>query len=477
MFLFDLIKKDEAVTSADTVNVSVSGVKCDSRLICPNDVFFLISDDSSYVAEAVNRGASAIVVSDGVCTVCDVPVVKVPNVRMAYAVACQRSFGDPSKKMHLIGVTGTNGKTSVCMTVRHILECAGHNVGAISTIGNYIGPIKYETSYTTPPPDVLAQLFDRMAKAGTEYVVMETSSHALDQYRTAGLEFDVGIFTNLTRDHLDYHGTIDACATSKSRLFESSRISVINCDDEHASVMTNAASGEIIRCSQTDVKADYHAGNGITNDFGCEYDLSYKSGKTHIKTPLIGNFNIQNTMLAFACARSVGTDEKTIVNALASINPVQGRMETIRVGDATVVIDYAHTPDALQKVLEFLNKICRRYLITVFGCGGDRDRGKRAVMGKIAEKYSDAVILTEDNSRSESTMDIIDDILSGFDDKNHAIVIPNRYRAIIYTLCTAGDGDIVLLAGKGHEDYIIDSTGKKPFSERQIINEYIKRTK
>lgn len=475
MKLYELISKNSVLSGAEYLSLDTDSITDDSRKIKPQSAFFSLTKSAEHIGEAIRRGAS-VIVSDGAVDA-GAPCITVKNARRAYAVACQRAHGCPGDKMKLIAVTGTNGKTSVSLMTAHILNFAGKKTGVIGTTGNYICDDFLPSSYTTPPPDALAELLKKMVAAGCEYAVMEASSHALSQRRTDGLTFDVGIFTNLTRDHMDYHGNENDYAEAKARLFESSKNSVINLDDARAEQMAWHAAGDVYYVSKHDRRAEYFSHDIELGMSKLDFTLDTPRGETKIRTSLTGDFNIYNISEAYAAAELCGIDGNTVASALASFRGVSGRAEEVGNGEISVIIDYAHTPDALEKILASLSSLPHGRMIAVFGCGGDRDHGKRPMMGGVAAKYSDLVVLTSDNPRSEDPTAIISDVAAGIPQGVKTIKEPDRAAAIRLALSTAHRGDTVLIAGKGHEDYIVDKFGKRYFSDKDEVKKYFEKGK
>ena len=475
MKLGQLVKESEIVGGCVDGTLVINEPRDDSRKIKRGDAFFSV--DGKNVADAIKAGAAAIIYPYGAMTdlPVGVPCVAVKDVRHAYALACQRRRGCPGDKMKLVAVTGTNGKTSTSMILRAILTYAGHKTAVIGTTGNFIGESKIETTYTTPPPDIMAELLEKAADAGTEYVVTEASSHALDQRRLDGLHFEVGIFTNLTRDHLDYHKTIEACAAAKARLFKMCDASVINLDDPYAKEMAWHAVNNVYYCSKSSSDAEFFADKIALGMSKVCFFLHYDGGKVNIASTLTGGFYVYNIMFAVAAAMILGVDPDTAAKAVAKFGSVEGRMESYKVGGATAVVDYAHTPDALEKALSTLRPLTKGKLLVVFGCGGNRDKGKRPMMGEIAAKYADAVVLTSDNPRSEDPAEIIEEISRGIPPHKAITKIPDRAEAIRHALFSLCDGDVVLVAGKGHEDYAECSDGRHHFSDREQIEKFIEK--
>ena len=476
------IRCPESAKSAE-----VSAVCTDSRAATENSLFVCIKglhhDSHAHVSEAVARGARWAVVQKG-CAFCapqGIPVLVAEDTRRACALLYNAFCGFPTRKMKFIGVTGTNGKTSVTHLLRSILETSFCKCGVIGTVGCFSDgrALEYRmanklANMTTPDPAELYPVLAQMADDGVEYVLMEATSHALALGKLEPIEFDAAIFTNLTPDHLDFHGTMEAYASAKTELFRKSRLSVINLDSPYAAEMIRAATGRVVTCSQTYRKADYLA-EGIADhgQDGVSYRLVGPYSRLSVQCAIPGAFSVANSMQAAVCAKELGFGAAAIKDALASVGGVKGRMERLKLGptaDFSVIIDYAHTPDALEKLLKTAREINREgRTVLVFGCGGDRDRSKRPVMGAIAEKYADRVIVTSDNSRSEDPEAIIREILGGMAKKESATVIPNRKEAIETAVLSALPGDLILLAGKGHEEYEITNEGRKPFHEREIV--------
>lgn len=446
----------------------------DSRKVSAGCVFVCIKgtgvDSHAFAADAVAKGAAAIVVERDL----GLPnQVIVPNSRTAWGQMSANWFGHPSKRLHLIGVTGTNGKTSSTYLLKAILEEAGHTVGLIGTIRNLIGDREIAAGHTTPDAYDLQDMFAQMADAGCDYAVMEISSHALDQGRVEGCHFDAGIFTNLTQDHLDYHGTMEAYAAAKKRLFSLCDVAVLNKDDAWYPVMSAALPCKAVTFSEKDNSADHVAHNITERPDGVTFDMVSPGaiGRVRLATP--GRFSVYNALCAASCAYTLGIPFETITQALSRAGIVKGRAEVVPTGrDFTVVIDYAHTPDGLVNICNTLNACKVGRLVTVFGCGGDRDRTKRPKMGAAAAQLSDFVVVTSDNPRSEEPQAIIDDILPGVKEAGTPyIVIPNRVEAIRWAVTNAESGDTVLLAGKGHETYQILKEGTIHLDEREVVAE------
>ena len=466
----------------------VEEICTDSRAAAENSLFVCIKglhhDSHEMIPDAVSRGAKWVVVQRG----CEyrapqgVPVLVAEDTRRACSLLYNAFYGFPSERLKFIGVTGTNGKTSVTHLLRAILETSLCKCGLIGTVGCESAGRRLESrmsnrlaNMTTPDPPELYRMLSEMVADGVEYVLMEATSHALALGKLEPIHFEAAIFTNLTPDHLDFHGTMEAYAQAKTELFRKSRLSVVNVDSPYANEMIHAAAGRVVTCSQRDSSADYTASDVQTiGQIGVSYALCSGYSRQSIQCGIPGAFTVMNSMEAAVCAKELGFGVAAIKDALASVGGVRGRMERLKLGplaDFSVIIDYAHTPDALEKLLLTAKQLCKagERTVVVFGCGGDRDRSKRPLMGKIASRYADEVIVTSDNSRSEDPEAIIQEILAGIDPKASVRVIPDRATAIETTILTARAGDMILLAGKGHEEYEITKEGRKPFYERDIV--------
>ena len=396
--------------------------------------------------------------------------------RRKEALMWQKKTDSPQNGLRLVAVTGTNGKTSVSSLLAQLLRASGEKTGLIGTIACSDGERETPASYTTPPPAILYPMLAEMAKNGVRTVVLEASSHALSQERLFGLTFALAVFTNLTRDHLDYHGSRDAYLAAKAKLFAASQNALINADDAAAKEMAFHTAGNVYYCSAKEKNAEFFIEAPLCRSAGITLTLDAMGEAISAQTPLIGDFNVTNVAEALAAAYLLGVPKARLIRAASSLKAPSGRLERLEnTGDITIFIDYAHTPDALEKALTALRPHSKK-LTVLFGAGGDRDVGKRAEMGKIAETLADLVIVTDDNPRSEDPEHIRRDILSGMKKENH-VVLPDRRRAIEFAVQNAAAGETILLAGKGHEEYIIDRIGKHDFSERQIVWDTIRRGK
>jgi UDP-N-acetylmuramoyl-L-alanyl-D-glutamate--2,6-diaminopimelate ligase len=432
------------------------------------------TDGHRFVGQAISHGAGAVVVESPQDS--SVPEIVVHDGRRAALVLGAAWYGHPARKLTLIGVTGTNGKTTTTGIIRHLFNEA-NTAGSIGTLGAFDGrgePVSSTAgSLTTPGPIDLQATLASMLQRGVSQVAMETSSHSLDQGRLDGLSFAAGVFTNLTRDHLDYHGTMAAYLASKLRLstlLQLAGVEVVNLD-EHAWHAMQPRSPRIT--FGLDPAADVRATGVVLDAGGTRFVLTGRFGTAEVSLPLLGDFNVANALAAAATGLALGEPLTRVVRRLATVPQVPGRMERISDTPCIVLRDYAHTPDALERALTSLRPLTRGRLIVVFGCGGDRDRGKRPIMGRIAAERADLAIATSDNPRTEDPDAIIDDIEQGMGGLAHRR-ITDRLAAIQAALSEARPGDTVLLAGKGHETYQVIGTEKLPFDEREIVQEQVR---
>jgi len=449
----------------------ITTVTSDSRAVSEGCLFVCIKglrfDGHDAAAEAVKNGAAAVVAEHDV-GVKDQIVVE--NTRSAYAIICGNFHGRPAKRLKLIGVTGTNGKTTITILIKNMLEHAGKRVGLIGTIQNEIEDMSLPAKYTTPDPMELHLLFKKMADAGCEYVVMEVSSHALDQHRLDGCRFECAVFTNLTQDHLDYHLTMENYYLAKRRLFDICERAVINLDDGYARRLLGEVSCPVKTFSTSRNEADYTAHNIEFNMNGSSFTIAGYGEIGRVKFRMPGEFAVSDAMAAGVCAISLGVDFDTMVEGLNCSPGVPGRAEIIYSGeDFTVMRDYAHSADSLEKILSTVRRFAPGRVVVLFGCAGNRDRTKREKMAKAASSLADLVILTSDNPRDEDEMQIINDALPGLDSKKPHKVIPNRYEAIKWALGQCRKNDLLVLAGKGHEDYQVLDYGTIYFDESEIV--------
>ena len=453
----------------------ITGLSYDSRLVRSGDLFFCVkgfqSDGHRYAQEAVRKGASALVVTHPLPL--DIPQVVVQNDRQAMSLFSQRFFDNPAKKMRMIGITGTNGKTSITYMLKAIFERMGEKVGLIGTIVNMIGNEPVHTERTTPESVDLQALLARMYQEGVQTVIMEVSSHSLALERVYGIEFDGAVFTNLTQDHLDFHGSMENYAAAKRILFENARVSSINADDSHAQYMKAAAKGTAATYGIQN-KADLMARDVQLSPEGSRFVLAAYAFRLPLLLQIPGLFSVYNALAAASVCLSMGIDMLPIKQGLESLTNVPGRFERLDTQgrDFTVILDYAHTPDSLQSTLTTVRGFAQGRIVCLFGCGGNRDNLKRPIMGEIAERLADFVIVTSDNPRCEEPAEIISQILAGMEKTNH-ITIENRREAIYYALKNARSADVIVLAGKGHEDYQEIDHVKHPFDEKVIVREIL----
>lgn len=453
-------------------DTEITDITNDSRKVREGYAFVCIEgsahDGHRYAADALEKGAAVIICRKDLGL--DRQII-VADTRAAYAEMCAARFGRPADRLRLIGITGTNGKTTVAYMLKAILEAAGHKVGLVGTIKNMIGDRELPAKNTTPDPYELNCLFAQMVESGCDTAVMEVSSHALDQKRVYGLRFAMALFTNLTQDHLDYHKTMQNYMEAKKSLFKAADLAVMNYDDPWYPQLSEGLKCPVVTYSLSDDNADYSAKSVDLSLKGAVFDFVGYSliGRVRLKMP--GKFSVYNAMCAAAAAVKAGVGINTICSALSDMPGVPGRAETVPTGrDFSVVIDYAHTPDGLEKILTAL-KECRPAKLTVlFGCGGDRDKTKRPIMAKVCAALADFLIITSDNPRGEDPQAIIDDITAGLKDTKTAYVtVPDRTDAINYAVSHAVPGEIVLLAGKGHENYQIFSDRTIAFDEREKV--------
>ncbi len=471
--LATLISRLPSAVVEGNAGLAVTGIEIDSRRVAAGTLFVALrgghTDGHLYLKDAVARGARALIVEEMPSSFpSTVVVVKVPDSRRALSALAAAFYADPSYSLDVIGVTGTNGKTTTIYMIRAVLKAAGIPCGIAGTVGAEFGSQTWRLENTTPLPPELHELLAQMRDAGARAVGMEVSSHALALDRVDDVRFHIAALTNVTRDHLDFHETLDAYAAAKRRLFTRAKKCVINVDDPHGArwavelardareVLTYGfRDGAMLVPSDVVVEA---AGTRFTVD-GQRYHLF-----------LLGRFNVCNALAAVGIARLMGVDDATTARGLAELERVAGRMESLVANDIVVVVDYAHTPDALESALSTLRATARGALAVVFGCGGDRDRGKRAQMGSVAAALVDRLYITSDNPRREAPKAIADEIVGGVGNREHVVELDRR-RAIERAIFEANPGDVVLIAGKGHEDYQIVGDRVLPFDDLAVARE------
>lgn len=482
MKLNDLIKSVDCEKVVGNTDKEISAICQDSRQVVADALFVAVCgysiDGHEYIQSAIEKGATAIVLQKMPDDVKNgVAYIKVKDSAEALGRLASAWYGNPSSKLKLVGVTGTNGKTTIATVLYKMYREFGHKVGLLSTVCNYVDERAVPATHTTPDPISLNKLLSEMADAGCTYAFMEVSSHAADQKRIGGLKFVGGIFTNITRDHLDYHKTFDNYIKAKKSFFDSlpaDAFALTNADDRNGSVMIQNSKA-LKKTYSIRSMADFRAKVVEDSFFGMLLNIDGRE----VSTQFVGRFNASNLLAVYsACVLLGNTPEDTLV-ALSKMTPVNGRFETIRGVQSGVcaIVDYAHTPDALENVIATINEVKSENadLITVVGCGGNRDKGKRPIMAKSAVANSDKVVITSDNPRNEEPMDIINDMLTGLTDEEQRNVIVNADREqAIKTACSiAKKGDIILVAGKGHEDYQDIKGVKHHFDDHEVIRKYL----
>ncbi|MBX4259175.1 UDP-N-acetylmuramoyl-L-alanyl-D-glutamate--2,6-diaminopimelate ligase [Clostridium estertheticum] len=467
---FNLIKGD--------IDIDIKEIQYDSRKVKKGDVFFAIEgynlDGHKYIQSAINNGAVAVVCQKDIEAELDIVVIKVEDARRTLAISAANYYENPSRSMKMIGITGTNGKTTSAFMIKAILEQSGYKVGLIGTIANFIGKKKIHTERTTPESLELHELFKEMVDSNVDYCVMEVSSHSLSLDRVYGIEFCESIFTNLTQDHLDFHKTFENYFNAKLKLFKLSKISVINIDDEYGAKAYNLIKNSKLSFALNHT-ADIMASNIKMHSRGSKFTLKYKESSFDIELNIPGNYNVYNALGCIAVCLNQGIEIPVIKKALQKVQ-VPGRCELVENNHNLgfeIILDYAHTPDGLENILETAREFTKGKLISVYGCGGDRDKTKRPIMGRIGTNLSDFSFITSDNPRTEDPLEIIKDVVRGIE-KNNFEIIENRREAIKKAIESATTGDIIVIAGKGHEDYQILKDKTIHFDEREVISEILK---
>lgn len=487
MILSELLTAIEPIEVLGRTDIEIGGLHFDSRQIGAGDLFVAqvgtAVDGHTFIESCANKGCVAVVLSDKAympkepsdkkpCTT----YILVENTDHALGLLASQWFGNPSHELTLVGVTGTNGKTTIATLLYKLVRALGHKAGLLSTVVNYIDDEAIAATHTTPDAIALNSLLRRMVDAGCEYAFMEVSSHSIAQERIAGLDFDGALFTNLTRDHIDYHKTFDNYRDTKKRLFDGlkkSAFAITNKDDKNGLVMTQNCQATVCTYSTRSL-ADYKA--QILEE-GFDGMLLHINNR-EVFVPLVGRFNVSNLLCIYGAALSLGFSETDVLCVLSTLRPVNGRFETIHSPKGwTAIVDYAHTPDAVDNVIQTIREIKKEgaRLITVVGCGGNRDKGKRPMMAQIAKRGSEQLILTSDNPRNEDPKEILKDMTDGLntDELRSTLVIEDR-AAAIQTACTlAQANDVILIAGKGHEDYQIIQGVKHHFDDHEEVKKYI----
>ena len=480
MILLELLKNLDYEIIQGNLDLDINTVQYNSKKVITGDVFVCVEgfnvDGHNYADNAVANGAKAVICRKDLQFDSGIAVIKVKDTRKALAIMSSNAFKNPVDDIKLIGVTGTNGKTTSAFMIKSILEKAGYKTGLIGTIANYIGSTKVKAERTTPESLELHQLFRDMKNEEVKYCVMEVSSHSLSLDRVYGIEFSQGIFTNLTQDHMDFHKTFENYYEAKLQLFKNTRSSIINMDDSYGKqILHDIPVDSKILTYTIEGKGDLKADNILNHSRGVEFDLHFKDKSIHISLCLPGKYNVYNALCSAGACIGEGISLEVIKAGLESV-VVPGRCEIAtkeyNLG-FDVIIDYAHTPDGLENILKTAREFTTGRLISVFGCGGDRDKGKRPIMGKIGSELSDIAVITSDNPRTEEPMDIIQDVILGITKENY-VLVENRREAIKEAIKMAQKGDVIVIAGKGHEDYQILKDEVIHFDEREVIADIIK---
>lgn len=476
MKLRELLQGIPVIRSEVDPELEIGEVRYDSRAVRPGDLFVAIrgyaTDGHEFIGMALEKGAAAVLCEQAGK---GIPAIVVADSRAALADLAGNRFGHPSRRMTMVGVTGTNGKTTITTLVQHILQEQGCKVGLIGTNRNMIGSEVIPTERTTPESYELQALFARMVEAGCTHCVMEVSSHSLVLDRVRGVRFQVGAFSNLTQDHLDFHHTMEEYRRAKARLFTQSDKGVINLDDAAAPQMLADAACPCMTFSARQDAADLSAKQIALHADGVEFVATETGGLARVALGIPGMFSVENALAAMAICRSLGVPVEACAAALGTAHGVKGRAEVVPTGtDYTVLIDYAHAPDGVENILRTVRGFAKGRVIAVFGCGGDRDRTKRPIMGRIAAQLADHCIVTSDNPRTEQPQAIIDEILTGMQDAKVPVEsICDRPTAIHHAMDIARAGDVIVLMGKGHETYQEIDHVKHPMDEREIVADYL----
>ena len=480
MKLKDLLQGIRVLSATAEMDLEIAHVRYDSRMVEAGDLFVAVSgyavDGHKFIPSVVEKGAAAVIcerVPEG-----DVPYVQVEDSRRCLAALGANLYGHPTEKMTMVAVTGTNGKTTTTYLLKAILEQArGAKVGLIGTNQNMIGDRVIPTERTTPGPFEAQELFAQMYEGGCTHVVMEVSSHALHQGRVHGVQYDVGIFTNLTQDHLDYHVTMEAYCDAKAILFRTCKSGIVNADDAWMPRLVQDATCEIFTYAKQ-AQADLKAEDIVLESDHVSFTAVTKDARVPVRVNIPGGFMVYNTLDVLGAALALGVSLEESAQVLAKVPPVKGRVEVVPTPgkDYTILIDYAHTSDSMENVLSTVRGFAKGRTVALFGCGGDRDRTKRPLMGKAAAEWADFAIVTTDNPRTEKPADIIADILPGLQGSaTPYVVVEDRVEAIHYAMDHARSGDVIVLCGKGHETYQEINHEKHHMDEREIVAEHLSK--
>ena len=482
MILNELLSATKVLNTVGNTDIDIAAIAFDSRKVAQNTLFVAQAgtavDGHDYIGKALDSGATAIVcerIPEEVAERDTCFIVVEDSSKALGELACQW-FGQPSKQLTLVGVTGTNGKTTIATLLYKLVRGLGHKAGLLSTVVNYIEDEAVASTHTTPDALELNSLLKRMVDAGCTYAFMEVSSHSIAQARIAGLDFDGAIFTNLTRDHIDFHKTFDNYRDTKKRLFDSLKkdaFAITNKDDKNGLIMTQNCQAAV-RTYSTRALADYRA-QILEEGFD---GMLLQVNNQEVFVPLVGRFNVSNILAIYGAAVSLGFEPIEVLRVLSTLKPVNGRFESIASPKGwTAIIDYAHTPDAVENVINTINEIRKpgSRLITIVGCGGNRDKGKRPMMASLAKHGSDRLILTSDNPRDEEPADILKDMIAGLTEaeQRDTLIIEDREMAIRTACMMAEAGDVILVAGKGHEDYQIIKGVKHHFDDHEVVRKYM----
>lgn len=481
MILSELIARIKPVSICGSTDIEITGINIDSRRIKQGHIFVAMKgtqvDGHKFIGKAIELGAAAVLLEDMPEEIQDgVTYVQVESTEDCVGIAATTYFGNPSSKLKLVGVTGTNGKTTIATLLYNMFRKFGHKVGLLSTVCNYIDGEPIPASHTTPDPIELNELLAKMVEAGCEYAFMECSSHAIHQKRIGGLTFAGGLFTNLTRDHLDYHKTFENYRDAKKMFFDNlpkTAFAITNADDKNGMVMVQNTKAQV-KTYSTRSMADYKA-----RILECHFEGMYlEVDGREVGVQFIGKFNVSNLLAVYGAAVMLGKQPEDVLVVMSTLKSVNGRLDPIQSPEGwTAIVDYAHTPDALENVLNAIHEVLngKGKVITVCGAGGNRDKGKRPLMAQEAVKQSDKVIITSDNPRFEEPQDIINDMLAGLstEQKKKVISIADRKEAIRTAAMMAEKGDVILVAGKGHEDYQEIKGVKHHFDDHEVIREII----